>query len=74
MKSTILLTAALFLVCAPSLDSKTVSEMSGGFLKENSETGLMASETSPGAKPALAAFVPVNEPDIKFGLPVAEQR
>jgi len=45
MKSTILLTAALFLMSAPSPDSQVVSEFSGGFLIPNSDIGLMASET-----------------------------
>lgn len=44
MKSTILLTTALFLLSAPTPDSKTISEMSAGFLLANQNTGLMASE------------------------------
>jgi hypothetical protein len=47
MKSTILLTTALFLASAPSLDSKTISEFSGGFLVQKTERGLMASESAP---------------------------
>jgi len=50
MKSTILLTAALFLMSAPSPDSKIISELSGGFLIANSDIGLMASETTSGAQ------------------------
>lgn len=42
MKSTILLTTALFLASAPSPDSKTVSEFSAGFLSPASDQGLMA--------------------------------
>ena len=40
MKSTILLTTALFLMSAPAPDAKTISEFSGGFLAENSDSGL----------------------------------
>jgi hypothetical protein len=42
MKSTILLTTALFLASAPSPDSKAVSEFSAGFLSPASDHGLMA--------------------------------
>ena len=42
MKSTILLTTALFLASAPSPDSKTVSELSAGFLAPAADQGLMA--------------------------------
>lgn len=42
MKSTILLTTALFLASAPSPDSKTVSELTAGFLAEGDSHGLMA--------------------------------
>ena len=44
MKSLILLTTALFLVSAPSPDSKSISEISAGFLIETKDVGLMASE------------------------------
>jgi len=44
MKSTILLTTALFLASAPSPDAKTISELSAGFLSVNNDHGLMASE------------------------------
>jgi hypothetical protein len=44
MKSTILLTTALFLASAPSPDAKTISELSAGFLSVDNEYGLMASE------------------------------
>jgi hypothetical protein len=44
MKSTILLTTALFLASAPSPDSKAVSEFSAGFLSPTSDQGLMAAE------------------------------
>lgn len=42
MKSTILLTTALFLASAPSPDSKTIAEFSAGFLAQSSDQGLMA--------------------------------
>jgi hypothetical protein len=42
MKSTILLTTALFLASAPSPDSKAISELSAGFLSPASDQGLMA--------------------------------
>lgn len=44
MKSTILLTTVLFLVSAPSPDSKSISEFSGGFLADTDEHDLMAAE------------------------------
>jgi hypothetical protein len=44
MKSTILLTIAIFLLSAPTPDSKAISEMSAGFLLPNHNTGLLASE------------------------------
>jgi len=44
MKSTILLTTALFLASAPSPDSKTISEFSAGFLSQTDDQGLMAAE------------------------------
>lgn len=46
MKSTILLTTALFLAVAPSPDSKALSEISGGFLTITGHSGLMAAESS----------------------------
>ena len=49
MKSTILLTIALFLLSAPTPDSNAISEISGGFLKSNHVAGLMASELDPKA-------------------------
>lgn len=45
MKSTILLTTALFLASAPSPDSKTISELSAGFLSTDNH-GLMAAEVT----------------------------
>ena len=44
MKSTILLSTALFLASAPSPDSKAISEISAGFLVITENIGLMASE------------------------------
>ena len=46
MKSTILLTTALFLASAPALDSKTLTELSAGFLSVKNDYALMASETT----------------------------
>jgi hypothetical protein len=43
MKSTILLTTALFLASAPSPNAKTISEFSAGFLAMKHDFGLMAS-------------------------------
>ena len=57
MKSTLLLMTALFLMSAPSPDSKSVSEFSAGFLSETSDLGLMAAEpvsSSPADQVALA--------------------
>ena len=45
MKSTILLATALFLATAPSPDSKSVSEMSAGFLIADDSRGLMAADS-----------------------------
>jgi hypothetical protein len=45
MKSTILLTTALFLASAPSPDSKVISEISAGFFSLTDTHGLMASDT-----------------------------
>lgn len=45
MKSTILLSTALFLASAPSPDSKVISEISAGFLSLTDTHGLMASDT-----------------------------
>jgi hypothetical protein len=50
MKSTILMTTAIFLMSAPSPDSKTISEMSAGFLSISSETALLAAEVAPKAQ------------------------
>ena len=50
MKSTILLTTALFLASAPTPDSKTISELSAGFLAPTDERGLMAAELEPKLK------------------------
>lgn len=44
MKSTILLTTAIFLLSAPAPDSKTLSDMSAGLLAPKNESGLLASE------------------------------
>jgi hypothetical protein len=51
MKSTILLTTALFLASAPSPDSKTISELSAGFLSSTNDQGLMAAGPAPNAQP-----------------------
>jgi len=51
MKSTILLSTALFLASAPSPDSKAISEFSAGFLVLSENIGLMASSSSYGKKP-----------------------
>ena len=45
MKSTILLATAIFLASAPSPDSKSISEISAGFLSVNDSQGLMAAES-----------------------------
>jgi len=47
MKSTILLTTALFLASAPSPDSDVISEISAGFLSLTDTHGLLASEAPP---------------------------
>jgi hypothetical protein len=65
MKSTILLTTALFLAGAPSPDSKTASELSAGFLSQAGENGLMAAEpiTKAQASPAVSAQTRAQSPD-----------
>lgn len=47
MKSTILLTTALFLAVAPSPDSKAVSDLTAGFLSTGANHSLMAAEPTP---------------------------
>ncbi len=54
MKSTILLTTALFLASAPSPDSKTISELSAGFLSTGDNHGLMAAELTAETSAQLA--------------------
>jgi len=54
MKSTILMTIALFLLSAPTPDSKTISEMSAGFLLPTQNTGLMASVNKPTASNVIS--------------------
>lgn len=56
MKSTMLLTAAIFLASAPSPDSLTISELSAGFLVLKNEYGLLASELAfkPGTDPGAS--------------------
>jgi len=63
MKSTILLTTALFLASAPSPDSKTISELSAGFLSVGNEHGLMAAELDSN-KEAELAFLPAIEDNL----------
>jgi hypothetical protein len=48
MKSTILLTTALFLASAPAPDSETLAEVSAGFLSQSEQNGLMAAPKMPG--------------------------
>ena len=50
MKSIILMTTAIFLASAPTPDSKTISEMSAGFLSISTETALAAAEVAPKAR------------------------
>lgn len=45
MKPTALLAVAIFLVCAPSPDSKTISELSHGFLSDTKIQPLLANES-----------------------------
>lgn len=51
MKSTVLLATALFLASAPTPDTNSISEMSGGFLSRGQSEPLRASE-SPVFQPA----------------------
>jgi hypothetical protein len=43
MKSTLVLTIAIFLLSAPGPDSKTISEVSAGFLSQTENHDLLAS-------------------------------
>ena len=63
MKSTILLTTALFLASAPSPDSKTITELSAGFLSTGNDHGLMAAELDSN-KEAELAFLPAIEENL----------
>jgi hypothetical protein len=69
MKSIILMTTAIFLVSAPSPDTKTISEMSAGFLSLSSETALSAAELTPKAQfdsdTATLLFVQSENEEIK---------
>jgi len=58
MKSTILLTTALFLVSAPAPDAKTISELSAGFLSVDDDYALMASDTTFNNRPDTAISLP----------------
>ena len=67
MKSTILMTTALFLLSAPTPDSKTISEMSAGFLLPTQNTGLMASESK------LTAAVVISKSELQADMPELEE-
>ena len=56
MKSTILLTTAIFLLSAPAPDTKTLSDMSAGLLAPTSESGLLASDET--AKKVVKTSIP----------------
>ncbi len=58
MKSTILLTTALFLASAPAPDAKTISELSAGFLSVDDDYALMASDTALNDRPYTAISLP----------------
>jgi len=47
LKPIALLTIAIFLVCAPSPDSNTISEISSGLLAPANVEPLLADETTP---------------------------
>ena len=55
MKPTALLTIAIFLVCAPSPDSNTITEISSGFLAPANVEPLLADKTS-SVEPAVPAL------------------
>jgi hypothetical protein len=59
MKSTVLLTTAIFLISAPSPDSKAIAEISAGFLSPSSESGLMAAELAPKMKTNSETVLPL---------------
>ena len=69
MKSIILMTTAIFLSSAPSPDSKSISEISAGFLLIPGEKALAAAEVAPKAQldsdPATLLPVESNNKEIK---------
>ncbi|MGD8384383.1 MAG: hypothetical protein PVF89_03140 [Lysobacterales bacterium] len=54
MKPTVLLTIAIFLASAPAPDSRSIAEMSGGFLFAPDANALQAAETRPGSDSVAA--------------------
>jgi len=67
MKSTILLTTALFLASAPSPDTTSISEFSGGFLADTNAHELMAAElTSDKYTTADTSSSPKFNPDVTY--------
>jgi len=64
MKSTVLLTTALFLASAPSPDSDSITQLSGGFLSIPDARGLLAADATPAAQ--LADATPVALPVIEL--------
>lgn len=59
MKSTILLTTALFLASAPAPDSGAISELSGGFLVDTGQRDLLAAGVVVDGYTQKQASVPV---------------
>ena len=73
MKSTILLTTVFFLVSAPSPDSATISEFSGGFFADTNKHGLMAAEVNPDSYRATELATPVEKSFTKSRPDIAKQ-
>lgn len=56
IKSTALLTIALFFTVAPSPDANVLSEMTGGFLKANNGVEISATEFNPALQNTYVAL------------------
>ena len=58
IKSTALLTVALFFTVAPSPDAEIWSEITGGFLQAGNATGIPADELAPAMQNSFAEVKP----------------
>jgi len=63
MKATVLLTTTLFLVSAPSPDSDSITEISGGFLSIPDTRSLLAADASIETPTADESTTPADKPE-----------